>query len=211
MKRNQLIGVAMLSMLSLAACHKTGSNAGNDVKNPEQSAPVNTVQDVAAGPVGVVSAATAGGFTTTGFIENAARGDMYEIEAGKIALARSKTAKIKALARMMITDHQMMSDKLKTAIADSRLPAPPADQDERRKGMLDNLKAAGDSDFDLAYLHQQLAAHLEALTLMKGFQNHGDNAALKTVAAGAAPIVEHHLGMVRDAGGDQLKSAAGQN
>jgi putative membrane protein len=197
--------------LAAAACHKTGSNAGNDVKNPEQSAPVNTVQDVAASQVGLASAATAGGFTTTGFIQNAARGDMYEIEAGKIALQRSKTAKVKDLAQMMITDHTKMSETLKMAIADNHLPAAPTDQDERRKGMLDNLKASGDSDFDLAYLHQQLAAHLETLTLMKGFQNHGDNAALKTVATNAAPIVEHHLGMVRDAGGDKLKDATGKD
>jgi putative membrane protein len=197
--------------LVASGCHKTGANAGNDVKNPAQSAPVNTVQDVAAGPVGLASAATAGGFTTAGFIQSAARGDMYEIAAGKIALERSKTSQVKDLAQMMITDHQMMSDKLKAAIADNHLPPAPSDQDERRKGMLDNLKASGDSDFDLAYLHQQLAAHLEALTLMKGFQDHGDNAALKTVAAGAAPIVEHHLGMVRDVGGDKLKAIAGKD
>lgn len=205
-----LITVGLIG-LGMAGCHKSGSNAGNDVKNPEQSAPVNTAQDVAAGPVGLASAATAGGFTTTAFIENAARGDMYEIEAGKIALDRSKTAKVKELAQMMVTDHQKLSDNLKMAISDNHLPPAPSDQDQRRKGMLDNLKAAGDSDFDLAYLHQQLAAHLETVTLMKGFQDHGDNAALKTVAGAAAPIVEHHLAMVRDVGGDKLKAIAGKD
>jgi putative membrane protein len=59
--------------------------------------------------------------------------------------------------------------------------------------MIDNLKAASDVDFDKAYLHQQVAAHQEALSLHKGFAEHGDNAVLKDMAAKTAPVVEMHL------------------
>ncbi|MCU1625031.1 MAG: hypothetical protein JWL79_3876, partial [Frankiales bacterium] len=76
----------------------------------------------------------------------------------------------------------------------------------RRKGMLDNLKAAGDADFDLAYLHQQLAAHTEALTLHKEYSTAGDNPALKAVAAATVPVVEMHLGQIKDIGGEKLKA-----
>jgi predicted outer membrane protein len=83
----------------------------------------------------------------------------------------------------------------------------PTDLDDRRKGMLQNLRAAGDADFDLAYLHQQLAAHLEALTLHGGYADHGDNAALKAVAAQVKPLVEHHISEIKRIGGDKLKDA----
>ncbi len=85
---------------------------------------------------------------------------------------------------------------------------PPADLDDRRKGMIQNLKAAGSSDFDLAYLHQQLAAHIEVLELMKRYASGGDNAALKALAAKTAPKIQMHLDEVKRVGGAKLTGAA---
>ena len=117
--------------------------------------------------------------------------------------------KVKAFAAQMIADHGKIDADLKKTVADNHLAVTvPTALDQRRQGMIDNLKQSGDSDFDGAYLHQQLAAHVETLDLLKGFQNHGDNDALKAAAATAAPIVEHHLAMVRDIGGAKLKDAA---
>jgi len=43
---NRLLLIASVSAaVGLAGCHKTGDNAGKDLENPGQSAPVNTVQD----------------------------------------------------------------------------------------------------------------------------------------------------------------------
>ena len=57
--------------------------------------------------------------------------------------------------------------------------------DQRHIGRIDDrhiafANAAGDADFDLAYLHQQVAAHLEALTLMGGYADHGPQASSVT-------------------------------
>lgn len=207
MQRTFCVGVAMLATLTLGACHKTGSNAGQDVSHPGDSAAVNAVQDVAAGPVGLASAATVGANTTEGFVTGAAMGDMYEIEAGKIAAERAKSPEVKAFGKMMIKHHTMMSNDLKAALATNVGVMLPATLDERRQGMLQNLRAAGDADFDLAYLHQQLAAHLEALTLHSGYADHGDSAALKALAAKAKPIVQSHIDQLRRIGGAKLDKA----
>lgn len=196
--------VFMIAAGAAAGCHRSGSNAGRDVENPGQSAPVNTVQDVAAGPVGMASAVMAN--TPAEYVTAAAIGDMYEIQAGKIALERAKDPQVKALAQMIVDDHTKLSTALKAAAAKAQPPLqPPVAMDERRQGMIDNLRAAGDTDFDLAFLHQQLAAHLEALTLHKGYADRGDNPELKAAAAAAAPRIQAHLDMVRKAGGDKLK------
>jgi putative membrane protein len=208
MSRTMFVGAAVVAALSLGACHKTGSNAEQDVRRPGDSAPVNTVQDVTAGPVGLASAATVGANTTEGFVGGAAMGDMYEIQAGKIAVQRAKTPEVKAFAQMMIDHHTKTSNDLKAALPKANAGvALPADLDDRRKGMLQNLRAAGDSDFELAYLHQQLAAHLEALTINGGYADHGDNATLKAVAAKAKPVIEKHLAELKRIGGDKLDKA----
>jgi putative membrane protein len=74
---------------------------------------------------------------------------------------------------------------------------PPAALDNRRQGMIDNLKAAKPGDFDKEYVSQQVAAHNEALTLMKGYADHGDTDALKTAAGAIAPVVQMHLDMIK--------------
>jgi putative membrane protein len=208
MQRTAFIGAAVIATLALSACHKSGSNAGNDINHPGDSAPVNTAQDVAAGPVGLASAATVGANTTAGYVTGAAMGDMYEVEAGKIAAQRAKSPEIKAFAQMMVVDHTKSTNDLKAALATANAGVtPPADLDDRRKGMLQNLRAAGDADFDLAYLHQQLAAHLEALTIHGGYAAHGDNPVLKDVAAKIKLVVEHHIAEIKRIGGDKLKGA----
>ncbi len=197
-------GVA--AALALSACHKTGSNV--TANKASDTAPVNAVQDVTATAVGGASAVT---HATTAdlYVPAAAMADMYEIEAAKIAVARTKDPAIKAFADMLIKDHTASSEKLKATLGTASLNiTPPAGLDDRRTGMLNNLKAAGDADFDLAYLHQQLAAHLEALTLHKEYSSVGDNAGLKAFAASVVPVIEHHLGEVRRLGGDKLKETA---
>jgi putative membrane protein len=204
MSRTLLLSCAVFSALTLAACHKSGSNADQDLANPADSAPVNTVQDVAAGPVGLASAATIGA-TTEGFVPAAAMADMYEIEAGKIAVQRGKSADVKKFGQMMIDHHTKLSNDFKAALKAANIAEPPATLDDRRQGLLNNLRAAGDTDFDAAYLHQQAAAHLEALTLHKTYASRGDNATLKAAAEKAQPIVQSHIDELRRIGGDAVK------
>ena len=208
MKRVFLAATALSLALAAGACHKSGANAGKDVTNPGGSAPVNAVQDAAAGAVGMASSVTTPS-TADAYVPAAAMADMYEVEAGKIAEQRAKSPDVKAFGKMMVADHTKSSADLKAAVKAAGLTlTPPAELDERRKGMLDNLRQSGDSDFDLAYLHQQLAAHLEALNIHKGYSEHGDNPGLQAAAGKIVPVVQHHLDEVKRIGGDKLQSAA---
>ena len=153
---------------------------------------VSAVQDATAGAIGVISAELTG--TTQGFVGAAATSDMYEVEASKIALQRSKSASIKTFAQMMVDAHTMTSNKLKDVLKANTIQADvPTAVDDRRKGMLDNLTGAKDEDFDARYLNQQVNAHQEALILFRGYAKDGDNAHLKQFAADTAPAIEQHL------------------
>jgi putative membrane protein len=95
---------------------------------------------------------------------------------------------------MIKTDHTAAAAALKTAAA-SAAPdvAPPAELDQRRKGLLDNLKSAGVADFDKVYIDQQVAAHQEAVTLHRGFADNTDAPALAAHARTVLPKIEAHL------------------
>lgn len=220
MKRTLLVSGAFAALLALSACgEKAEVVEDGPVENASAESGVgsnpasNAAQDAASAAVGTVSAATLGR-TTEGFVTNAAISDMYEIEAGKLASTMAKNADLKKFGQQMVTDHTKMSAELKTAVASAQGVTLPTAMDERRQGMIDNLKQAGDK-FDEVYQEQQVAAHGEALTLARTYAEAGDNAALKAHATKGAPMIENHLQMVRAMGGQAAadggakKSASG--
>ena len=195
MKRALFLSVVAAAGLRLGACQKTDSQptaadpgTGNDA--------VNTAQDATSAAVGATSAATVGQMSTDAFVTNAAISDMYEIEAGQIAQKKGQSADVKAFGKMMVSDHTAMSNEMKPLITAAGKTAP-AGLDERRKGLIDNLNAASAAEFDNVYLSQQEAAHSEALTLMQGYADNGDDAGLKGAAAKAVPKIQAHLDRVK--------------
>lgn len=189
MIRPILAGAACLALLS--ACNQQ-----------EAAETVDKAQDMAAGPVGQTSAATVGSNLVSAYVPNAAMGDMYEIQAANIALERSQNDALKTLARMIRTDHTAAANLLQIA---ARAGAPevalPTALDQRRQGLIDNLRSASAADFDRVWVDQQIAAHQEALTLHRGFST-GDQAQLAQHARDVVPKIEAHL---RSA--EQLKAA----
>ncbi len=189
-----LVAAASLAALTLAACNQNTGTNSETPEGPGQSEAANTVQDAAAGAVGQASAATLGSLTTGAYVENAARGDLYEIESSRLAQERTQNAQIREMAGMIIADHTRSTQGLQAAIREGDAQeTPPTTLDERRQGLIDNLRAASAADFDTVWRTQQVAAHEEALTLHQGFAERGDNAALQAHARATAPVVQRHL------------------
>lgn len=181
MIRPLLAGVAAAALVT--ACNQ--QDAGQAV---------DKAQDMASAPVGQTSAAVLGANTVGAYVPNAAMGDMYEIQAADIALERSQNAEVKALARMIKTDHTAAAAALKTAAATAAPDtAVPTTLDQRRQGLIDNLRSATAADFDRAYIDQQIAAHQEAITLHEGFSDKADVPALAEHARMVLPKIRAHL------------------
>lgn len=203
MIRRLSVALATVSALSLAACGERnevvedGAVENASAQSGVGSNPVtNTVQDAAAGMVGAASAAAAR--TADLYVPAAAVSDMYEIESSKLALQQSQNAAVKKYAQMMVDHHTKTTADLKAALGSAGVQiTPPTAMDERRQGLVDNLRQAPAGGFDGVYKAQQIAAHEEALTLHRTYAENGENAALKAVAAKAVPIVEQHLQQAR--------------
>ena len=188
MIRPLLAGVACAVLL--AAC--------NQEQSPEA---VDKAQDMASGPVGQTSAATMGANMVSAYVPNAAMGDMYEIQAADIALQRSQNAQVKELATMIKTDHTAASNAMKAMLPQAAPDiTPPTALDERRQGLIDNLRSASAENFDRTFIDQQIAAHNEALTLHRGFSN--EDTPLAAHARSVVPKIEAHLRLA-----EQIKAA----
>lgn len=194
MARYSLLAAAALAAVTLTACQKKDAEPAPADPGTSNAA-VNTAQDAASSAVGT-AAAVSGPMSTDAFVTNAAISDLYEIQAGRIAQQRGQRQAVKDFGEQMVTDHTALSNALKPLIIAAGKAAPPG-LDERRKGLIDNLNAAAPADFDKVYLTQQEAAHNEALTLMQGYADKGDDANLKAGAAKALPKIKAHLSHVQ--------------
>ena len=180
---------ACLALLAAAGCNQP-VGAPEDGAAPSGSATIAKHYE-GPKPEGVSSPEDA--VTTTFYIPQAAISDMYEIEAGRIAMVRARVPEVKAFARMMVSDHQKSSDRLKRFVADNPVNiAVPQNIDPRRRAMLGALNGAGDREFDSVYVGQQAAAHEEAFNLQSSYAKVGDHPALKKLAIGMVPVIAAH-------------------
>jgi putative membrane protein len=200
MKKSFLISAAALSLMLLS-----GAAVGAPADQPGHKSPapgttndtMSTVKDATGHAVGTVSAEVTS--SLQGFVTGAATSDMYEVEAGKIAEQRAQNPKVKAFAEKMVTAHTETTDKLKSILSSiNSNVTPPTHLDDRRQGMIDELRGAKDADFDGRYLSQQVDAHKEALILMRGYGKDGEVAQVKKFAAKTAPTVQMHLNMAEN-------------
>jgi putative membrane protein len=190
MKRYLLVASAALV---LVACHKTPDTTASSDASAASSAASDTVG--AASDAAPASSAAAAVPAAPDFVAMAAGADMYEIQAAKIALKRSKSADIQAFAKMMIADHTKSTAMVKKAVKDSGRTdiMPPTTLPADKQAMIDALNSASDADFDKTYVDQQVLVHKDALALMTGYAMSGDTPALKDAAGKIAPVVQMHL------------------
>jgi putative membrane protein len=207
MRNTTMLGSIAILSLALSACNQdttasapapspTTQTASSEPAPGSRNETVSAAKDAVAGAVGKPSAELT--TTTKGFIAGAAMGDMYEIEASKIAVQRARSKDVRDFAQMMIDAHSKTTADLKAALAHSNLTvALPTQIDSRYQGLINDLKGAKAEDFDGRYLSQQTDAHDEALILMRGYDKDGDNPDLKTLALNTVPKVQMHRDMLK--------------
>jgi putative membrane protein len=173
--------------LVTAACNNNQS--GNDV-----STDGNLAEDTAANDVlGANTTNAAMPTDASGFANNVAASDLYEIESAKLAADKASNAEVKSFAQHLRTDHEKSTSELKTAAGSANISVTPK-LDAEKQGMLDQLKAAANgADFDKLFVEQQKTAHQKALSLLQGYSSGGDNEALKGFATKTSAVVKGHL------------------
>jgi putative membrane protein len=172
--------------------------------------PMAKAVDAVGGMMGTLKAGL-GSQSVNAFVTNASRGDVYEIEAARIALVRARSPEVRQLAERMLTDHTESSNKLMAALRShgdqDLIGAIEGELDQHRQTMVDHLRQASDDEFDSVYIDQQKLAHRETLTLFEGFTSSDEHPELVAYARGMLPTLNEHKEMVdRIEGSGSLRS-----
>ena len=143
--------------------------------------------------------------TTRDFVQAAAESDHFEILEARTALTQSHDPRVLAFARQMIRAHVDTSRALQQAALKAGLePPPPMALSGDQQKLLSALQSQRGSEFDHAYLKQQVLAHQEALVVQQAYATGGENPDVRQAARSAVPVIQHHLKEAR-----QLRDASG--
>jgi putative membrane protein len=124
------------------------------------------------------------------FMKEAAQGGMMEVEMGKMAQQKGKSADVKKIGGTMVTDHTKANNEL-MGIA-------------KKKGVdLSKEKAPkhsmNDANFDKEYIDMMVKDHEKDLSAFQGEAKNGTDAEVKAFASKTSAVIKKHLDMVKAA------------
>jgi len=131
-----------------------------------------------------------------GFMTEAARGGMAEVELSRLATTKSQNAEVKKFANQMIQDHTNANTELKQ-LAGKKNVTLPTELDAAHKATKDKLSGLAGAEFDKEYVSAMVADHEKTVALFQSQASGGTDADAKAFAAKTLPKLQGHLDMIK--------------
>ncbi|HEX4229086.1 MAG TPA: DUF4142 domain-containing protein [Bryobacteraceae bacterium] len=126
------------------------------------------------------------------FVDFAGQTDMTEAHLGQLAQDQADAQGVKDYGQMLNTDHTKDYTDLSTAAASAGVQVPKG-TDKKHDVMIDSLAKLKGTAFDHRFLHEMVSGHEGAIAEYNRYISDGQNAALKTYATNALPVLQKHL------------------
>ena len=132
-----------------------------------------------------------------GFIQDAARAGIAEVNAARLAKGKAEGQEVKDFARRMEEDHTKSNAELEK-LAKSRGVELPGDVDRKHRRVMDELRTHTAAQFEREYMKGQVSDHKSVVREFEREAKHGHDAELKKWAADTLPTLREHLKMAQD-------------
>ncbi|QYF95938.1 DUF4142 domain-containing protein [Massilia sp. PAMC28688] len=118
---------------------------------------------------------------------------MAEIEAGRMAQAKTGSDEVKTFAQRMIDDHTKALEDVRQ-LAQAKGASLPTELDRTSKRKAARLAALSGDAFDRAYMAEAgVADHKRSHALLRQAQSRAQDPDLQALAARMLPVVDQHL------------------
>jgi putative membrane protein len=131
------------------------------------------------------------------FARDAARGGMFEVNLGNLALSTSKNTGVQQFGQRMVTEHRQAGQNLQQ-IASRKNATLPTEVSSHQQKEVDRLSKLSGPEFDKAYVMVMIKAHKADEKAFKKESEDGDDADLKAFAADTLTMVRDHLKAAED-------------
>ena len=143
-----------------------------------------------------------------GFVKEAAKGGLAEVELGKLATEKASNDRVKQFGQKMVTDHSKANDELKPIAASKNIQVA-SELDSKDEATYNRMKGMSGAAFDRAYVSDMLRDHEKDVAAFRKESTSGHDPDVKAFAAKTLPTLEEHLKMIRDLSKDIGVTATG--
>jgi putative membrane protein len=126
------------------------------------------------------------------FMKEAAKGGMMEVDMGKMAQQKGKSADVKKIGSTMVADHTKANDELMGIAKKKGVDL------SKEKPMSHSM---GDANFDKDYINMMVKDHEKDLSAFQAEAKNGTDADVKAFASKTSAVIKKHLDMVKAAQG----------
>src|SRR5947209_4683141 len=124
--------------------------------------------------------------------------NQIDIDAGKLALKKTKNAQVRQLAQQMVDDHTKLQGDVGALAKKLNVTPAPSPTQQQLKSQADQtmakLKGLSGAAFDKAYVDNEVTYHQAVIDATKStLIPNAQNADLKSALESAAPLFEGHL------------------
>lgn len=205
MKKIFLTNTALaLAVFALTGCPGTATNTTNttnsavsnaNVLNSNTAIVVNSNSNMTNSNMDM-SSSMSDTTTPEGFMTEAAKGGMEEIELSKLALNKATNKEVRDFAQKMVTDHTKASGELKALAAKKKFTLPAVLTPEQVSMATDMAKVPSE-EFDEEYVDAMVKDHEKDVSLFEAQSKNGTDADAKAFAAKTLPTLQMHLTMIK--------------
>ena len=133
----------------------------------------------------------------TKFMTEAARGNMAEVELGRLATERGSSDAVKQFGQRMVSDHGKANDELKQ-LAQQKGVTLPTDLDSKHRKTMDRLSKLSGAEFDKAYAKDMVRDHDKDVKEFQREAQKAHDADLKSWAGKTLPVLQEHQQQARE-------------
>jgi putative membrane protein len=182
---------------STTTTETTGSGSSTTTTTTTTTTGSGSAEMAAAGSAGSAAPA-AGGLTDPQIAAIVVAANQVDIDAGNLALKKTKNEEVKKFAQQMVTDHTAVNKAAGDLVA--KLKVTPEETDASKglvKGGADNranLEKLDGAAFDKAYVDNEVAYHKAVIdTIDSKLIPSASNADLKSTLVSVKPTIQAHL------------------
>jgi putative membrane protein len=128
----------------------------------------------------------------TDFVEKAAKGNLAEVEMGRLAVQKAASPELKAFGNRMIRDHSKANREL-SALAASKGVDVPKSASLSEDVSYAHLKMLSGKSFDDAYIKMMVDDHKEDVSAFQKAADYSQDPAVKHFASKTLPTLQSHL------------------
>ena len=135
----------------------------------------------------------------TTYIREALRGNLAEVNLGRIAEDRAENADVKAFGERMVESHNSMNERWAT-LAKSNGMRWELGLDPETKQTADRLSDLDDDEFDQAYMTEMIQRHEQDLAALQRISRSARSSDVRELASDAQSTVREHLSQAQQVG-----------